>query len=204
MKNLFHSRKLLFVTLSVLVTIPVAVLILGRGLETRELATFGDIPHFELTERTGAKVSDATLRGKVWVAGFIFTHCEGQCPLISKEMQKIEKRLRTRDKFRLVSISVDPENDTPEELAQYATKWQADPFRWLFLTGAREDISSLVQQGFRLAAVGGASGEGDIIHSDKLVLVDGGGRIRGYYDGTDDKEVDNLLRDTKALLKKTL
>lgn len=186
-----------------LVASPLLVLILGHGLE-KELAVFGDLPHFELTERTGAKVSDATLHGKVWVAGFIFTHCDGQCPLISKEMQRIEKRLRAKDKFRLVSISVDPENDTPAELAQYAAKWQADPYQWLFLTGDRDDISSLVQKGFRLAAVGGALGEGDIIHSDKLVLVDGVGRIRGYYDGTDDKEVDHLLRDTTALLKKTL
>lgn len=193
--------KKLLALVGTLSAIGMGALVLSGAFAPRVLESFGEIPHFELTERSGAKVSDTSLRGKVWVAGFVFTHCEGQCPLISKEMQRIEKRMRSQEKFRLVSVSVDPENDTPAELTEYAKKWDADPNQWLFLTGRMEDISSLVQKGFRLAAVGGGA-NGDIIHSDKLVLVDSGGQIRGYYDGTDDKEVDNLLRDTGSLLKK--
>jgi cytochrome oxidase Cu insertion factor (SCO1/SenC/PrrC family) len=200
------TRKWLVIVLTALVTMPVvavAVLSLTRSFAVRELPVLGQVPSFALVERSGAKVTNETLRGKVWAIGFIFTHCAGQCPMIGEAMQKVEKSLRLKPAFRLVSLTVDPERDTPQVLSRYADVWHADPYKWLFLTGKRAGIASLVQNGFHLATgeTDGTAGSDDISHSEKLVLVDGAGRIRGYYNALDEEEVSSLLVDAKSLLR---
>jgi protein SCO1/2 len=164
-----------------------------------ELPVYGTLPEFELVDRSGQNVTLAGLRGKVWVADFIFTHCAGPCPLLSSKMSKLQDAVRELDGVRLVSFSVDPERDTPEVLAEYAGKFQADPERWLFLTGAKEPLYRLVVEGFRLAVEEGGPQAGLITHSTRFVLVDQEGRIRGYYDGAEGRTIQALLPDIRAL-----
>ncbi len=200
------SRKIFVGVLTLVVFMPVIAIgtvALMNGFEVKELKVFGEVPSFSLTERTGQLLRKEDLQGKVWLASFIYTHCAGQCPMISKQMKEIQRKLRFKERFRLVSISVDPERDTPSELTKYADEFEADPYKWLFLTGNKNEIIRLMRHGFRLASAddkGVASGE--ILHSDKLVLVDHMGKIRGYYDAFDEEAVKTMMKDTKSLIRK--
>jgi len=180
--------------------ITISILGFTNSFETKQLPFYGTLPTFELVERTGATVYSDDLKHKVWIAGFVFTNCAGQCPLIASKMRFIQEKLRFKDNFRLIAITVDPERDSPKALAAYAKRYDADPYKWLFLTGRPGDIQALVKNGFRLASEGSGS---EMTHSDRLVLIDGYGRIRGYYDALDENAIRTLLKDTRKLLRET-
>jgi cytochrome oxidase Cu insertion factor (SCO1/SenC/PrrC family) len=115
------------------------------------LKVFGTVPDFSLVERGGRQVRLADLRGKVWIANFIYTHCTDTCPLQSALMGRLQAEFSAEPDLRLVSITVDPEQDTPEVLAEYAGRFGADRDRWLFLTGDKKALYALALQGFRLS-----------------------------------------------------
>lgn len=173
-----------------------------------ELPLLGQVPAFSLVDSNGKPLSQAQLAGQVWVADFIFTHCPGVCPVLSAQMAKLQRALAGpgADPVRLVSFSVDPANDTPEVLRAYGERFGAQPGRWLFVTGQREALYTLIGQGFHLAVAErppseNSDGEGLITHSDRFVLVDRNLQIRGYYHGTDPESVQKLLQDIDALGK---
>lgn len=143
------------------------------------------LPAFSLTERSGQTVTAESLRGKVWIADFIFTRCAGPCPIVSASMAKLQNTLADhprRDDIRLVTFTVDPTYDTPRVLATYADHLNADPDNWLFLTGERPQMWTLIEQGFKLPVFDNADDPlMPIGHSLKFVLVDQEGNIRGYY-----------------------
>ncbi len=186
------------VILFLMPVIAVGVLSVSKSFEEKKLPIYGTVPAFDLIERSGDKYSEKNLENKVWIASFIFTSCGGQCPIISAKMRSIQSKLRFKENLRLVSISVDPKRDDAKTLREYALKYDADPYKWLFLTGPENDIQSLVRNGFRLSST---EEKGDIIHSEKLVLVDSRARIRGYYDANQDQEVKQLIRDAKKLIR---
>jgi protein SCO1/2 len=120
-------------------------------------------------------------------------------------MAKLQSDMNGKPGFRLVSISIDPEHDTPEVLTRYAERFHADPKLWLFLTGDRDKIYQLAQQGFHLSAMplaqqGGQASDG-FIHSSRFVLVDGEASIRGYYDSSDAAALSRLKKDLTILLE---
>ncbi len=156
------------------------------------LPSYGAAPGFSLTERSGSRVSLSDLNGKVWVATFIFTRCAGQCPLMSRAMSRFQSQVKD---LRLVSFSVDPDYDTPAVLADYAKNYQADPNRWLFLTGDKETLNE-VAKGFHVTGLGDP-----MFHSVSFALVDQKGQIRGYYDSNDTEKMKQLYRDIHLLLK---
>lgn len=166
------------------------------------LESFGAVPDFALVERSGKTYRLADLRGKVWVANFIYTNCTDTCPLQSAEMAKLARELPARDDLRFVSISVDPERDTPAVLERYAARFGAEGGRWLFFTGERQEIARLAQQGFRLSAAP-ASEPGLFLHSARFVLVDRSGEIRGYYDSREPAALERLRGDLTRLLAET-
>src|SRR5215467_16285041 len=130
---------------------------LGRVEQPLEgLNRYSAVPEFALIERSGKDIRLGNLRGKVWVADFIYTNCKDTCPLQTAEMAKLQeqwqKQWNDRQNLKLVSFSVDPDHDTPQVLARYAENFKADQDRWLFLTGEKEQITQLVQGGFRLSA----------------------------------------------------
>ena len=154
------------------------------------------VPDFSLIDQRGQSVTLAYLRGQVWVANFFFTSCPAQCPAMNLRMGQIQRALPDGAAAKLVSITVDPEKDSPEVLAEYAATFSGKDERWLFLTGDKEAIIRLAIEGFKLSA-----GDDPNIHSTKLVLVDGDRRIRGYYNSTDEKSVAELQKKLLALLK---
>lgn len=117
------------------------------------LPIYGSLPDFALTDQSGRPVRRADLQGKVWVASFIFTNCPDECPLMTAELAQLQSDLTSIPDLRFVSISVDPERDTPAILSQYADRFNADPERWLFLTGDKRAIYRLAREGFRVGIV---------------------------------------------------
>ena len=115
------------------------------------LTVLGTVPDFSLIQRDGRRVTLADLRGKVWIANFIYTHCTDTCPLQSARMARLQEELRGEPDVRFVSITVDPELDTPEVLSEYANRFGADRDRWLFLTGEKRALYALAMEGFRLS-----------------------------------------------------
>jgi protein SCO1/2 len=162
----------------------------------------GGVPAFTLTDQRGQPFGSRELAGKVWVADFIFTSCQGVCPLLSERMAEIGKRARhLGPDFHLVSISVDPDRDTPARLAEYGARYGANPIAWSFLTGPEQAIQATVVDGFKVgagkerspgAAADGGAGFWEIFHGENLVLVDRQLRIRGYFPATAEG-VDKLM-----------
>jgi cytochrome oxidase Cu insertion factor (SCO1/SenC/PrrC family) len=164
-----------------------------------ELNRFYPLPDFSLTDQTDATVTLADLKGRVWVADFIFTNCAGGCPMMTGKMRELQQHLPAE--IRMVSITVDPDRDTPKALADYAAQNGATRDRWLFLTGDKKALHDLCVNGFKLPLdeTGGTPAE-PIAHSTRFVLVDQTGEIRGYYSATDDEDLKRLATDAKSLL----
>ncbi len=151
---------------------------------------------FRLLERSGRSVSQTDFRGRVWVAGFIFTRCPLSCPRISSVMKDLQQRL-DGTRVLLASISVDPDYDTPAVLAQYAEKFGARPNRWWFLTGSKEQIHELIQDRFKVALQEASpaektAGSEAITHSDRLALVEGG-QVIGFFESSNAASLDALV-----------
>jgi len=186
-----------------LVVAAISFLIESCSKKEEPLPLLSTLPEFSLTERSGQPFGLQDLKGRVWVADFIFTNCAGTCPIMTTAMTDIQKMALAEnlDDVRLVSITVDPERDSLAVLQRFADGYGAIPERWYFLTGDGAAIQQLANKGFLLSAATstGGSAEEPIIHSNRFVLVDRQGRIRGYYDGTDEESVKSLLKDMKAL-----
>jgi protein SCO1/2 len=161
----------------------------------------GRVPDFTLTDRDGSTVDLDELAGEPWVADFIFTRCALSCPRLTSVMRRLGA---DAPGIARVSITVDPEHDTPQALGSYADSYAITDPEWRFLTGSTEAIESLVVGGFKLAVMRTpppelATPEEPIMHSGRFVLVDGEGAIRGYYEATDEADYRELLRDLTRL-----
>jgi len=163
------------------------------------LPVYWQIPPFQLTAQTGQPFDSKTLAGDIWVADFIYTSCPGPCPRMSSQMRGVQAAIAALPDVKLLSFTVDPQNDTPATLAAYATRYRAEPGRWFFLTGAQSTLQDLCRNGFKLGNV-----DGSMTHSTRFVLVDRHSRVRGFYNPTtEDGAVTHLLRDIHALEKET-
>jgi len=162
----------------------------------KELPEIGNIPQFEFTNSDGNTVTLDNLKGKVWVADFIFTTCTMACPMMTGNMNIVHKKFKKNDNVRLVSISVYPEYDTPEVLKNYASQYDADTEKWLFLTGKEDAVKDIIRDGFKIGDY-----EDIIFHSEKFALVDKKGIIRAYYNGMKSEDMKQLKKDINALLK---
>lgn len=168
-----------------------------------ENGDFGPVADFHLTDQSGKEFSLSDLKGKAWVADFIFTRCGGPCPRLTKTMARLQSAVSPRRDVRFVSFTVDPGHDTPPVLADYAARFGADPARWSFLTGETDEVRGLILNSFKLAVQentgpGRRAGE-EVTHSLHFVVVDKEGRIRGYFTATDDKALDRMRRRVEAL-----
>lgn len=147
----------------------------------------GEIPAYELTNQDNQPFGSKNMNGKAYVASFVFTRCKTFCPVIFQHLKALQEKIKlSKLPLTIVSITVDPEFDSPEVLKKQAEQLGADPSFWTFLTGERPTLSKLIEGGF-MVGMGEAvinSGMMDIAHAQKLVLVDRDGKIRGYYDAT--------------------
>lgn len=190
---------LLLTAIGIVVLATLDDLVRGRG--RAELPILGTLPGFAFTDQHGGPVTPDRLAGAPWVADLVFTRCTLVCPAMSTRMARLDRRLPPA--VRLVSLSVDPEHDTPEVLAAWAGRLDASE-RWLFLTGDRAAIHRFAIEGLKLAVQedpdAATPGEA-VIHSDRFVLVDGAGRVRGYYDPFEAKALERLERDAEELAR---
>ncbi|PYV42082.1 MAG: hypothetical protein DMG06_15170 [Acidobacteria bacterium] len=168
----------------------------SAGQDAFALPVYAVVPSFSLTEQSGTAFGLADLEGKVWIADFIFTTCPRPCPRMSARMAELQRALPDLSPVRLVSITVDPETDTPEVLSQYADRFQARKDRWYFLTGDKAAIHHLAKDGFLVGGV-----EDVMAHSTRFILVDRRARVRGYYDSNEEESLKKLLADVKKILQ---
>ncbi len=164
-----------------------------------------EVPDFALTHHDGSTVGREQLLGEPWIADFIFTRCPAICPRMTSQMARVAGALGDGSPVRFVSFSVDPEHDTPEVLADFAARHGAGD-GWYFLTGETETLHSLSREGFLLGVEtsppeGVAAGNDLVIHSNRFVLVDRQGRIRGFYDPFDEEGIQRLLGDVRAVVR---
>lgn len=164
-----------------------------------ELPRLYPVPAAVLTSQDARPVDLNQFRGYVTVYDFIFTSCNGVCPMMTRNMKTLALAVDRAEPVRFVSISVDPERDTPQRLTRYANSTGRDS-RWIFLTTSKDRVFELSQRGFKLSAGENAPAESDpVYHSPRFVLVDREGIIRGYYDATVPEKFTQLQRDIQRL-----
>lgn len=179
-----------------------ALVLLGAGgcSNRSDLPDLGEVPDFRLTDSHGALFDSATaLRGNVWVADFIYTNCPGPCPRMTSILHQVEEKVALDEDVRLVSVSVDPDRDTPAVLGNFAHRFGGPTPHWFFLTGDRATIHLLAHDVFKV---------GDLIgvmdHSTHFMLVDKRSHIRGYYSTFGEDNLPKLLGDLRRLRKESL
>lgn len=176
-----------------------------------KLLTIGPAPKFELTNQNNVKISNETYKGKVYVLEFFFTTCPSICPKMNLSMLEIEKTFFGNPNFGIVSITIDPNHDTPQVLKEHAKLLGVKSSNWNFLTGDKAVIMDLSNKGFNLYAGENAKVNGGFEHSGLFALIDKDGNIRCrkdefgnpilYYDGLDKKGVRDIQQDIKILLE---
>jgi cytochrome oxidase Cu insertion factor (SCO1/SenC/PrrC family) len=165
-----------------------------------EIPKLYPVPDAKLVDETGKSVYLSSMRGNVTVYDFIFTNCQGTCPIMTNNMRALTPKVEKDAPVRFVSISVDPARDTPAVLAEYAKRVRNDP-RWTFLTGSREDIVRISVKGFKLTAGDPTPGGEPLLHASKFAVADKHGIIRGYFDATDGTVTDQVAKVVRQLLK---
>jgi protein SCO1/2 len=167
-----------------------------------------EVPSFSLTDETGQPFGSKQLAGHVYIASFLFTTCGQVCPRLAATVAKLQGKIASAGgAAMLVSFSVDPTRDTPERLREYGKAHGARPHLWKFLTGSMPAIEQAVIEGFKQPmnrTPVGANGFFDIVHGERLVLVDRQGRIRGFYDAKDDVDTASGAQGTSELLRDTM
>lgn len=162
-----------------------------RRVRPTTLPVISTVADFTLTNQNSQAVTLADLRGHVWVADIIFTRCAGPCPRMTQQMKSLQDALPQTSQTKLVTLTTDPEFDSPEVLQKYATRFGADDKRWTFLTGTKKEIAGLAVDNLKLSAVEVAPGERAnpedlFIHSTIFVVVDKQSRLRGVFETTGD------------------
>jgi protein SCO1/2 len=186
-----------------IVLIPVVVFAIVQWTEQRfqTLPVIGEKGHlvsgFNAADQGGKSRGINDWSGKIVVANFFFTHCPVICPKMVYQLKRVQAYSEV-DNLMIASFTVDPERDTVARLSAYAQKFEIAG-NWSLLTGDKKEIYRLARKSFLLVATDGDGGPDDFIHSERLVLVDQEKRIRGFYNGTDENEVNKLVKDIKKL-----
>jgi protein SCO1/2 len=172
-----------------------------RGSERRavdQLPVIRAVPDFTLTDQDGQAVTKEDLRGKIWIADFIFTRCKGPCPLMTARMLEMQRALVKTPDVKLVSITVDPEHDTPAVLKAYAAANFAEPGRWKFLTGDKEVIRKVVTEGFMQPL---DEENGQPVHGTMFLVIDANGMVRSARMLEDPELIPKILMDAGNLMR---
>lgn len=161
----------------------------------------GVVPEFRFTTQEGKTLTRADMLGKIWVADFIFTRCTGPCPVMTSRMAEVSRGLTKAKDVKLLSVSVDPDHDTPSVLAEYASRMGADPKNWIFLTGPKGEIDEFARKGmFQPLAY---DPKGVPTHSTRFLVIDREGRIRSCRNLDEPELVQKLFMDIGDLLRES-
>lgn len=177
---------------------------LAKASPYQDLPKVAQVPPFKLTERSGQAITHVDLRNQIWAANFFFTACPTICPNLTRSMKRLQDGLADANfPLQLVSISIDPEIDTPDVLTSYANQFGAEEEPWWFLTGEPETIYNVARYGFVLGFVENPEEErekiGRYAHSTKIALVDKQGFVRSYYENDSETLIQDIIRDAKRL-----
>lgn len=202
------SKKLQMAVWTLLGTVLllVAGLFFASGGKRSNLPELGAVHPFSLTNQSGEVIGLGDLKGKVWVADIIFTRCMGPCPKMTDEMRKLQDAFGKEEALRFITLTTDPEHDTPGVMRRYAEKFSADPGRWHFLTGPKEEIlANLAVGSLKMSAVEKEEEQRQnaadlFIHTTMFVLVDKRGKMRGVYESLEPGFQEKIQADIKSLL----
>ena len=158
------------------------------------------ISDFNLINQNGDTITQAFYDNKIYVADFFFTTCQSICPIMTKNMKKVQDKLINDKEILLLSHSVTPEIDSIEQLKRYAIANQINDDKWNLVTGDRKQIYNLARKSY-LAVEDNPLREYDMIHTENFMLIDKKNQIRGFYDGTLESEISRLLDDIEILKK---
>lgn len=170
-----------------------------KGREFTDTAYF-KVPPFTFLDQNGNTVTESVMNGKVVVVDYFFTTCQSICIDMTRNLHRVQEKFVTDRDVLILSHTVDPETDSVKQLFNYMVEKDINSKMWLLLTGDKKELYKQARNGYFITAMQGDGGPNDFIHEQKLVLIDKEGRIRGYYDGVDDKEVDQMIDDIKMLL----
>jgi protein SCO1/2 len=217
-------KRILFIVVLFLIVVPIGYYFLSDQGKTKPLPVINPIDvqqemvdpemlrigrghkvgSFRFENQDGAWITDADMKGKVSVVEYFFTTCKSICPIMNSQMQRIQRKYAKQPDVRIFSFTVDPDIDTVAQMKRYATTHQAKAGQWHFLTGKKTDLYSLARRSFFVLKPAEAQNLGDagsdFIHTNNFVLIDRQMRIRGYYDGTNPKEVSLLQAHIAQLL----
>ncbi len=170
----------------------------GTGCDNRasRMPKYDTVPPFRMTDANGRPFTEKDLDGKVWIVDFIYTNCPAECPRMTSRMHQLESQINGEPEVNLLSISVDPDRDTPEVLNEFAGRYGAPNERWRFLTGDKASVHLLAYQTFHVGDV-----IGKIEHSTKFAILDKRRTVRGYYSSFSQEELSNMLTDVAVLRK---
>lgn len=159
---------------------------------------------FSFTNQDGKTITNADVKDKIVVVEYFFATCKGICPKMNENLNKVYKAYKGNRDVMFLSHTVDPVKDTAEALKAYSMRFDADPEQWMFLTGDKKKLYEMARYSYLISAdddTAGLSPDQDFIHDKHYALVDNLGRIRGMYDGLDDKDVARLIDDIRTLLE---
>jgi protein SCO1 len=162
------------------------------------------IAPFSFVNQEGKTITNDDVKGKICVVEYFFATCKGMCPRMNENMAKVYKAFKGNKDVLILSHTVDPIKDTVQALKAYSLRFDADPSQWMFLTGDKKQLYDMARYSYLISAeddTAGVSIDKDFIHDKHYSLVDGFGRVRGFYDGLDPASIDKLIADINALLK---
>lgn len=176
--------------------------------KTKSLPVLGNpgqkVTEFRFIDQDGKPVTKEDVKGKICVVEYFFTTCKGICPKMNENMTRVYNAYKGNDAVMILSHTVDPKKDTVQAMKEYSLRFEADPKQWKFLTGDKKELYDMARYSYLVSATDDTAGvdiASDFIHTDKFVLVDRDGRIRGQYDGTKSPSVGQLIADIGILLK---
>ena len=167
--------------------------------EIQHIRKYHTIADFSLTNQNGVIITQEDYKDKIYIADFFFTTCPTICPIMTKNMADIQQEIINDDDVLLLSHSVTPEIDSVAQLKKYAIEKGVDDTKWNLLTGDKKQIYELARKSYLAVKTDGDGGPFDMIHTENFILVDKQKRIRGFYDGTNKEDMEQLLIDLKIL-----
>lgn len=159
------------------------------------------IEPFKLINQDNKVFTEKDVDGKIYVADFFFTTCPSICIDMSKQLIRVQEEFKNKDDFIILSHTVQPEVDSVPVLKEYANRHKANPKKWVFLTGDKKEIYDLARKSYFAVTTEGEGGPSDFIHTENFILIDKEGRIRGFYDGTSEEDVDRLMNEVEILYR---
>lgn len=195
-----HGTIWLFITFAFVLPVTAYALVQWYENKAQRLPIYSDVKKsFAFINQDKVVISDDIWKNKIVVANFFFTHCPVVCPKMTRSLKTVQSTFSKDKNIVISSFTVDPERDSAARLNVYARRFNIHSPGWQLLTGDKKDIYRFARNEMKVVATDGDGGPADFIHSDKLVLIDKQKKIRGYYDGTNEKEVNELIQDIKKL-----